>query len=569
MKILFLSPFMDAEHGLVQTLRERGVSVLFAPTPQEAWQMLQLHGTSVDLAVVHREAQDGSGEPGFEFIQRIKANPKHVDLPFIVTTQAWKDAECATHQEGPLGANAYLHVDPKSDVFQNPEPFLSLMEAVLGQPIRQEETVTRSVPSAIAAPRETPKEEPTPELTEASDLFEASGVKTESTGSIQLEDPSNVSSSVSTTATPPPFSLKKGTSVDLAVQPPDPELERTVASQQMDLGSIQLSQSIERVQAPGAVQGKDLPDLSRLIEETKAKRKESSPPEPSFEPMTVEERSTVEAEVFKSMPYLLKDEVKGGEMPVPAIPPAFSAQGDAVIPGGAAHAPDVETLKKYLMLREQDVVALSAQVKTLKEQVTAQAAQLSVERARADELEHLSRSQQQRLDDADRDSRARMESLHKENDELRFQLRAKTDRVIGLEKKVKQATDDLEGLKERVRNDIRKIRAREKELENRLEILKKDSEVLIGSRENKIIELKRKLDILEFNMDLLQDRYDQEKESSKAMRERLERAAQAMRVADGFLKSVDEENEAQAGAASGAPGAADLSQNGGSGQRAS
>ena len=92
-------------------------------------------------------------------------------------------------------------------------------------------------------------------------------------------------------------------------------------------------------------------------------------------------------------------------------------------------------------------------------------------------------------------------------------------------------------MKDRVRSDIRKIRVREKELENKLEIIRKDSEVLIGARESKIMELKRKLDILEFNMDLLQDRYAKEKENSAKLNERLAKAAQVVRVAGGFLDS--------------------------------
>ena len=102
----------------------------------------------------------------------------------------------------------------------------------------------------------------------------------------------------------------------------------------------------------------------------------------------------------------------------------------------------------------------------------------------------------------------------------------------------------MERLKDRVRMDIRKIRVREKELENRLEIMKKDSEALITARENKIIELKRKLDLLEFNMDLLQDQYAREKDSTAKLREKLARAAQVVRVAGGLL-----DNPAASGAA--------------------
>ena len=66
-----------------------------------------------------------------------------------------------------------------------------------------------------------------------------------------------------------------------------------------------------------------------------------------------------------------------------------------------------------------------------------------------------------------------MESLQSEIDELRFQLKARGDKVKVVENRLRETNEETERLKERVRSDIRKIRVHEKELENRLEILKK------------------------------------------------------------------------------------------------
>src|SRR6202022_3742317 len=111
-----------------------------------------------------------------------------------------------------------------------------------------------------------------------------------------------------------------------------------------------------------------------------------------------------------------------------------------------------------------------------------------------------------------------LQGLHAEIEELRFQNRTKADKARLLESKVNEATDEIERLKERVRNDIRKIRVREKELENKLEIVRKDSEALITARETKIMELKRKIDLLEFNIDLLQDQNTREKKNAAQLR---------------------------------------------------
>src|SRR4051812_4526756 len=103
MKILVLNPHIDAEHQIVKALEKRGLAVLIASNLEESMQMLQLHGTSIDLAVVHREGAEAAGfpdtEPGLRFISKVKALPDQMDLPFIITSTQWVDADCARHQQ--------------------------------------------------------------------------------------------------------------------------------------------------------------------------------------------------------------------------------------------------------------------------------------------------------------------------------------------------------------------------------------------------------------------------------------------------------------------------------------
>jgi hypothetical protein len=160
---------------------------------------------------------------------------------------------------------------------------------------------------------------------------------------------------------------------------------------------------------------------------------------------------------------------------------------------------------------------------------------LKVEKGKNVELSHVALDRQRKVDELEKEKSLKNSDLQSEMDDFRFQLKVKADRARILEGQLKESSEQMEGLKDRVRTDIRKIRVREKELENRLEIMKKDSEALIGARETKIIELKRKLDLLEFNMDLLQDQYSKEKDTSTQLRARLARAAQIVRVAGGLL----------------------------------
>jgi chromosome segregation ATPase len=240
------------------------------------------------------------------------------------------------------------------------------------------------------------------------------------------------------------------------------------------------------------------------------------------------------------MPYLFGSKLGAGTPPISGGPRWENSPSPARSMGAPQNM-DAEALKKYLALREQDVAALSAQLKTAKEQWGVLESQLKSEREGNQDLQRQIEELQARYAHLERERSGWADGEQKRAQELEFQLKMKVDKARILEQKVHETADEVERIKDRVRMDIRKIRVREKELENRLEILKKDSEALIAARENKIVELKRKLDLNEFNMDLLQDKYAKEKEQAARLKERLDRAQRAMRVADGFL--VEEEGE--------------------------
>src|SRR5262249_11636288 len=126
MKVLYLEPRMDVGQKISEALKARGLAILLATNPAEAKQLLQLHGRSIDLAVIHREGPYGTGDPGLRFISTFKAEATHADLPYILTSAQWSDADCAAHQSTPMGANAYV-------TQINAEKILAAIEAVSGQ----------------------------------------------------------------------------------------------------------------------------------------------------------------------------------------------------------------------------------------------------------------------------------------------------------------------------------------------------------------------------------------------------------------------------------------------------
>ncbi|NDD93441.1 hypothetical protein EBZ37_15345, partial [bacterium] len=222
-----------------------------------------------------------------------------------------------------------------------------------------------------------------------------------------------------------------------------------------------------------------------------------------------------------------------------ARPRSSAVVGDAVVPGGAAQSPDTETLKHYLALREQDVAALSAQLHDARNQIRKLEEDVRQSHALMEEQSFQIEGYTKREQEFEREKALLTQGLQAEIEELRFQMKSRMDRARVLESEVRESSKEMDRLRERVRNDIRKIRVREKELENRLELVKRDSDALLSAREATILELKRKLDTAEFNLDLMHDRLGKEKDLSAELREKLLRASQAVRLAGGLLDPAD------------------------------
>ena len=482
MKILLLNPHVDAGHKILKSFQAQNHALLLPENAAEAWQMAKLHGQSVQLAIIHREGlSHQDADAGTKLIDQLKMDPIQADLPVILSSESWTEADFAKHQQTPSGANAYLRW-PYSET-----DLAETIRAIFGEATPEDSSV--SMPSALtegslqlagytsASTNGGPPELPAENASEAVVLQDAGGMFSTDSGSN--------SSSISLEA---PWT-----------DDPEPAAPPALASFESSGALLEIGSD----SAPAA--------LSTL--EVQASR-------PAHTPRFSQSGSAM---LLQPMPF-----------------------GDAVVPGGAAQSPDVETLKKYLLLREQDVATLSAQLRSTREQLTVFSSQLEQEREKNTELSAAAEDHKRALEDARRAGEAERNSLRKEIEDLRFEIKTKMDKARLLESQVREATQEMDRLKERVRSDIRKIRVREKELENRLEIARSDSDVLVNSREAKIVELKRKLDLLEFNMDLLQDRFARERENSLKLRERLVKAAQVVRVAGGVLDSPAESDNANA-----------------------
>jgi hypothetical protein len=127
-------------------------------------------------------------------------------------------------------------------------------------------------------------------------------------------------------------------------------------------------------------------------------------------------------------------------------------------------------------------------------------------------------------------------------DEFQYKLKLSEERRGIADEKQKQYLSDIENLNQKVRLDIKRIQSRERELESQLELLKTDAEIQIKNRDNKIIELKRKIDSLEFEMESVHNNEEKQIQGRLELEDKLTRVMKTLRAA---LNLLDETSLAE------------------------
>jgi DNA repair exonuclease SbcCD ATPase subunit len=145
---------------------------------------------------------------------------------------------------------------------------------------------------------------------------------------------------------------------------------------------------------------------------------------------------------------------------------------------------------------------------------------------RAEKLEGEKEELQKRYKDLE-------DSLKEENALMKINLKSKTKDLEKLNSKVEE-------LEARLKRDTQKIRMRERELENRLEIVKLEEAALVQNKNETILELKRKTDQLLYEMNNYRERGRELQNDLEANRERVRRTVRALRLALSMLESEDE-----------------------------
>ncbi|PIK15332.1 hypothetical protein [Halobacteriovorax sp. JY17] len=129
---------------------------------------------------------------------------------------------------------------------------------------------------------------------------------------------------------------------------------------------------------------------------------------------------------------------------------------------------------------------------------------------------------------------------HDEVSEMKYQMNLSHEKKDVYEMKYKSLYKEFDRLNQKVRIDFNQVKQREKELESKLELVVMDSDSQVQTRDMKILELKRKIDSLEFNMENSSIREQKHREDKSKLEERL---AKIMKTLRGSIQLIEDDLE--------------------------
>lgn len=133
-----------------------------------------------------------------------------------------------------------------------------------------------------------------------------------------------------------------------------------------------------------------------------------------------------------------------------------------------------------------------------------------------------------------------IENIKNDLNRAREQLGISQMRADEAVQKLEKTEREHQELRERVKRDIQQIRVKEKELEAKLEIVKRDSETLLSSKDKKLLEMKRRIDALEYEMESLSAREGDAQKKIQVWKDRIDRVLRALKLGTALLESDTE-----------------------------
>lgn len=180
-------------------------------------------------------------------------------------------------------------------------------------------------------------------------------------------------------------------------------------------------------------------------------------------------------------------------------------------------------------LNTEDSMRFQATIRALREEREEMLLQIKNLKGDSKELEQDNLTLKANLDEAKIEITILRKRQMVEIDDLKYRLAMSEEKKAMSDEKAKQADARREKLEQKVRIDFNQVKQREKELESKLELLSMDVDSQVQSRDQKILELRRKIDALEFNMENASIKEQKSLDDKRKLEDRLNKIMKTLR----------------------------------------
>jgi len=201
----------------------------------------------------------------------------------------------------------------------------------------------------------------------------------------------------------------------------------------------------------------------------------------------------------------------------------------------------VDILKRYIELKEAEVRDLKHQQQQYQEHTEKSAIKLDsfikhnrLLLAQVEEAHRTNARIQAEMEEERREHQEQMAVLRSDFEEKLKQAGATQDQLKDLMRK-------RDEFKEKVREDLKRIKLKERELENKYELLKNDTQTLLDAKDKQILDLRKKADALDLELEQFDERL---RENSAVLNEvtiKKRRLIDTLKIAISLLEDIDKE----------------------------
>lgn len=177
----------------------------------------------------------------------------------------------------------------------------------------------------------------------------------------------------------------------------------------------------------------------------------------------------------------------------------------------------------------EDGMRFQATIRALREEREDMLVQIKRLKSDSKELEQDNLTLKANLDEAKIEITILRKRQMVELEDIKYRLALSDEKKAMADEKARQADMRREKLEQKVRIDFNQVKQREKELESKLELLSMDVDSQVQSRDHKILELRRKIDALEFNMENASIKEQKSLDDKRKLEDRLNKIMKTLR----------------------------------------